>query len=138
MIWDLEPQVIAFLALKVTMDSISLKKTMVKSSLSEANVLEYEGRHRWLKENHPKIFLYADKDVKKAGKRSYNRKRNAFLRHEIGEAKKGIIDKFQTWSKRDKVGLGAFVLETIRKTTHFICFINILKYFFSYFFLIII
>ena len=44
LIWDLEPQVIAFLALKVTMDSISLKKTMVKSSLSVANVLEDEGQ----------------------------------------------------------------------------------------------
>ena len=126
LIWDLEPQVIAFLSLKVTMDSISLKKTMVKSSLSVANVLEDEVRYRWLKKNHPKIFLYADKDVKKAGKRSYNRKRNAFLRHEIGEAKKGNIEKFKTWSKRDKVGLGSFVLETIRKTTHFIAFINVL------------
>ena len=124
-IWDIPPQVLSFLALKVVMDSISLRKTVIKASLSIANVIEDEVRYKWLKENHPEVFKYADRDVKKAGKRSYNRKRNAFLRHEVGEAKKGNIEKFQTWCKRDKVGMGTWFLESIRKSTHFISFITL-------------
>ena len=128
LVWDVEPKVLSFLSLKVVMDSISLKKTLIKTSLSVANSIEDEVRYRWLKKNHPEVFKYAERDVKKAGKRSYNRKRNAFLRHEVGEAKKGNIEKFQTWRKRDKVNLGCFFLETIRKSTHFISFVNVLKH----------
>jgi len=123
--WEVEPQVLSFLSLKIVMDSITFKKTFIKSALGIANAIEDEVRYMWLKKNHPDIFKHAEKDVKKAGKRSYNRKRNAFLRHEIGEAKKGSIDKFQTWSKRDKVGMGSFFLEAIRRSTHFISFINL-------------
>lgn len=127
LLWDVEPHVLSFLSLKIVLDNITFKKTFTKSAISIANAFEDEVRYRWLKDNHPKLFKYAERDVKKAGKRSYNRKRNAFLRHEIGEAKKGNIEKFQTWSKKDKVGMGVFFLEAIRRTTHFISFVNVLS-----------
>jgi len=122
LIWDIPPKTVSFLALKVVLDSISHQQTIVKSSIAIGSALEDEARYNWLKVNHPDIFKYAAKDVEKAKKRSYNRIRNAFLRHEVGEAKKGNIEKFQTWGKRQKILIGTWLLETIRKATHFIQF----------------
>lgn len=121
-LWELDVKVVAFLSLKTILDSITLTKTLVKAAITVSSALEDECRYKWLKDTHPDLFVYASRDVEKARKRSYNRIRNAFLRHEIGEAKKGNIEKFETWPKRNKIMLGTWMIELIRKSTHFIQF----------------
>ena len=87
-----------------------------------ASYIEDELHYRWLKTEHNEVFHYAAKDVEKDSKRSYRRKVDAFMRHERGEAKKGNMERWKTWSRRDKVAMGTWLLELIRTTTHYIAF----------------
>ena len=125
LIWELPPQDIAFLSMKSVLDSISLRQTVVKASIRVASALEDEVRLNWMKEAYPEVFKYAIRDVKRAGNKSYSRQRDAFIRHEVGEAKKGNMLRFKTWTKKEKVSMGTWLLELLRATTHFIQFVSI-------------
>jgi DNA-directed RNA polymerase len=122
LIWDMEPQTIGMLALKCTLDGICERRPLVSSSIRISSYIEDELHYRWLKAEHPSVFHYAAKDVEKDSKRSYKRKVDAFMRHERGEGKKGNMERWKTWSRRDKVAMGTWLLEVIRTTTHYIAF----------------
>ena len=122
LIWDMEPQVIGMLALKCTLDGICERRPITSTAIRIASYIEDELHYRWLREKHPDIFHYARKDVEKNNKRSYRRKVDAFIRHERGEGKKGNIERWTSWTRRDKVSMGSWLLETIRATTHYIAF----------------
>ena len=122
LIWDVEPEVIAMLSLKTTLDAICTKRPLTGTSIHIATVIEDELRYRRLRDDHPDIFHYAQKDVEKASKQSYRRKVAAYKRHDLGEAKKGNIDKWKGWSRKEKTSMGTWLLEVIRTTTHLIAF----------------
>lgn len=122
LIWRLKPEVIAMLAFKATLDNISIKRTLLAASINIASRIEDEVRYIHLRDNHPDIFRYAEKDVEKYSHKSYQRKVEAFKRHDMGEAKKGNIDRWRTWTRKEKVGIGTWLLEVIRTTTHMIQF----------------
>lgn len=122
LVWDMEPETIGMLSLKCTLDCISIRRPLVSSAIRIASYIEDELHYRWLKTEHNEVFHYAAKDVEKDSKRSYRRKVDAFMRHERGEAKKGNMERWKTWSRRDKVAMGTWLLELIRTTTHYIAF----------------
>ena len=122
LIWDLEPEVIALLAFQTTLDGIGTKRPLLSVSIGIAKYIEDEVRYRYLRDNHPDVFHYAQKDVEKYSHKSYSRKVQAFKRHDLGEAKKGNMERWRTWTRKEKVGVGTWLLEVIRSSTHMIQF----------------
>ena len=122
LLWDMEPKDVAMLALKCTLDGICERRPLVSSAIRIASYIEDELHYRWLKKEHPSVFHYASKDVIKDSKRSYRRKVDAFMRHERGEGKKGTMERWKSWMRKEKVAMGTWLLEVIRTNTHFIAF----------------
>ena len=122
LVMDMQPQDMAMLALKVVLDSITEKRPVASTAIRMSSYIEDELHYRWMRDEHPNVFHYASKDVEKDSKRSYQRKIDAFMRHERGEAKKGNMPRWKSWSRKEKLALGTWLLEIIRTTTHFIAF----------------
>ena len=122
LIWDVEPETIAMLAMKSTIDGICEKRPLVSAAIRICSYIEDEVRMRRLKDEHPEVYHYAAIDVEKHANRSYRRKAEAFKRHDKGEARKGNIEPWRAWTRKEKVSMGTWMLELIRTSTHLIMF----------------
>lgn len=125
-IWDYPIDTITFIALKSVLDSISVRKSLMKSAMSIANLIQDECRYRWMQDNYPDVFKHADKDVKRNRKAGHGYRRNwqTYLRHEHGEVSKGNIKGWTNWDRKSKVLMGTWFLEMIRKSTHLVRFVK--------------
>ncbi len=137
-IWDEDIGALCVIALKSVLDSISIRKTLLKSSIAISNFIQDEVRYNWFKTNHPEIFKHAEKDVKRSKGAGHGYRRNwyAYMRHEEGEVKQGNIKGWRNWDRKTKAEMGTWFLEAIRKSTHLIRFIRLnegvkTKYFIS-------
>ena len=122
LVWDMDTRKLCLLAFKCVLDGISERRPLTSASIRIATAIEDEIRYQRLKEEYPKVFYYAQKDVEKNKNASYRRQREAFLAHERGEAKKGHIEAWRQWTRREKTMMGTWLLELIRANTHLIAF----------------
>ena len=122
LIWDMDVRQLAFLAFKTMLDSIGEKRATLSAAIHIASVIEDELRYKRLKDDYPEVFKWASRDVKKYSTRSYQRIRDAFIRHEVGEASKGNVERWKSWTRKEKTLMGTWLLEMIRTTTHLIMF----------------
>ncbi len=123
LIWDMQPEVISLIAMKTMLDGVCRKHPLTNTAIRVATNIEDEARYIRLKEEYPDVFKFAKKDVEKWSDRTYRRIREAFLRHEQGESKKGNIEPWKVWTRREKIAMGTWLLELIRTTTNLVTFV---------------
>jgi DNA-directed RNA polymerase len=119
----MKPEVISLIAMKTMLDGICRKHPLTNTAIRVATNIEDEARYIRMKEEYPDVFKFAKKDVEKWSDRTYRRIREAFLRHEQGEAKKGNIEPWKVWTRKEKILMGTWLLELIRTVTNLVTFV---------------
>lgn len=112
-IWDLDPNIIAVLGIKVLFDIISTEPWVTDASFQVAKAIEDEVRYRYFKENVTESdWLLLKRDQKDVLSR--HRYINKFWDKERKYHKKGRYKRFELWSERNKIRMGSWLLELIR------------------------
>jgi DNA-directed RNA polymerase len=115
-IWDLEPDVVAYIGLKVLFDLIMEERGVADASFKIAKALEDEVRVRYFREHMPKSdWLLLERDRKDANSRYRFVAR--FWDKERKHHKNGRYKRFELWKSHHKLHIGTWLLETIRLNT---------------------
>lgn len=109
-----DPKVLAFVAIKVIMDSIAFKKTMAATSYWVGRMIEHEVKCQFLVDTNPEkgkgIILGAKRRVTSSQMRHIQ----LSMRN---EAKKKGMPEFEDWSRKDRVSCGMNFVELLRAST---------------------
>ena len=117
LIWELEPDVVAFLAIQATFDFIQEDISTAYASFEIAKALENEVRVRYFRKHVSKgDWMLLQREQKKAD--SKYRFIMEFWDRERALHSKGRYKRFTLWSESYKVHIGTWLLEIIRMNTN--------------------
>ena len=120
LIWNMDVNALCLLAFKSVLDGICERRPLTSAAIRLSSYIEDELRYCRMKEEYPDVWKYAERDrLKHKGKR---RSRDAWLRHDKGETRKGNMEQWRTWTRKEKLTMGTWFLEIIRTNTHVIMF----------------
>ena len=102
---EFDPKVLAFIALRVTIDGISKQRPLLQVALKIGNMLEDERRFTTLEENEPGLYKKLTRQIK----RKNERQKSSIGVHTMN---KWDID-FDVWPKTDKVHIGQKLIEAV-------------------------
>jgi DNA-directed RNA polymerase len=117
LVWELEPDVVAVLAIKKSMDLLDGQKTFAYVAFELAKAIEDEVRVRYFKK-------YVDKNTWRLLQRDRKNTKSRykfvaqFWDRERNLNKKGRYERFNLWTKTNKAKIGAWLLEIIRMQTN--------------------
>lgn len=110
---DMNPDVIAFLALRACLNLVSAKVTLQNGAIMIARQLETEARLAHFEKENPDEYKKASKATERARNERYKRTVFSYI------AGKNEIN-FPAWPKRDKLLIGQKLLDIIIETTGYI------------------
>lgn len=107
---QLHPEVVAAITARCILDSISLHRKILSTSIHVARLLEDEVKFRWLKEEEPSLWRQINRTMDRH--RSYETKakfiKSTAKYHEI---------EFDGWPKKESVSVGMICIELLRQST---------------------
>lgn len=106
---QLDPDVVAFLTVRVVLDSIALSKAMAALCFSVGSALEDEARFVFLRKHAPLQWADLNRKLKVS---SYSHKRKA-LRGALSK----IEEEHPVWPKRERIKAGIILIELLRMST---------------------
>ena len=119
----LHSKLLAFVAIKAVLDSITKRKSLASLSHYVGARIEDECRCKFLLENNEEkgsgILLGAKR---KKGKSAKQRHLRSSMK---GEAEKGLMDYWDSWAHRDKLNCGLHFVELLRVSTSLIEYVYI-------------
>ena len=119
----LHSKLLAFVAIKAVLDSITKRKSLASLSHYVGARIEDECRCKFLLENNEEkgsgILLGARR---KKGKSAKQRHLRSSMK---GEAEKGLMDYWDSWAHRDKLNCGLHFVELLRVSTSLIEYVYI-------------
>lgn len=117
----LNPKVVAYIALKSVIDSLSQRRALSSAAIRVGALIEDEMRFQSFS-THPKW----EGMVRGAGKRpNYQKKRYYLIHSQNEEAKKGEGEYWEKWGTRIKLHIGTVLIGLIRSYTGLIDFVMV-------------
>jgi len=111
MLRDLDIDMVAHLALREVLDSISRRNVLIKTALTLGGLIEDELRFELFESKEPHLYRWTVNDLIKHSQTERNRRSVMVLTMN----RKGI--EWQGWSRRDKTALGVKLVEIVAETT---------------------
>lgn len=103
----LEPKVAAYVAIKVTLDSLAKQATLLQTALAIGSRIEDQVRFSRLHEAAPRYIEKVAESLKKSNTRSYNHGHVKMTVAEGSLVEDGTVSRWADWPKPDKVQLGS-------------------------------
>jgi len=107
---------LAFIGIQVVMDIISVQTKRTKAINMIGEALQDEDRCLWLENQHPDVWKEARKWVAKSRRQGFREiARKIYKQHARTKDK-----PYKDWRIEDRARIGAWLLDVVRRSTHFI------------------